>query len=507
MPIFRSTWSRIGVLLSALLLLPLLWLLQPKTPAEYRLTLLHFNDFHGQLASFEEGPDKRSVGGLARLAGTVDAIRKASPDRPVLLLFAGDLLQGSMLSSLYHGRPDIDLFNAMGMDAAVLGNHELDYGQENLIERVKQARFPILSANAQIPGTGDSLRSHTVIKTTEGLRVGILGLTTPELLTTTHPRNTKGVTVADTQTVASRLMDELSAQSDIQILLSHLGFSDDQRMARELKGIDLIVGGHNHFTFDQPRREGEVLILQAGERGHWLGRMDLRVKEGKVTVEDYRLIPIDASSPVDTAMAQRVDALSREVSKEMDRVVGHAAIRLDGSRETARRVESNLGDFIADQARRLSQVDVVLLNGGTFRDSIDAGPVTLGKIHRVFPFGNEVVTGRILGSELQRALDQSASLNPDDNPGGFLQVSGLRYTIANGRAVDVQVAGQPLRPDAEYSIATSDFLAEGGDGYAFLIQAIKQKRNTGNLLLDMVVTAFQEHREIRVETDGRIQRR
>lgn len=505
MSISARAWRYI--LVAALLLL-VLWPLSQRAPQEQHLTLLHFNDFHGQLAPYPEDDPKASVGGIARLAGTVDAIRKEDPRRTLVFLFAGDLLQGTMLSSLHHGHPDLAMLSAMGLDAAVMGNHELDYGQENFIALLKEARFSWLAANAAIPGTQGLLRPNAIVEGKDGLRIGILGLTTSELVATTHPRNTKGVTLTDPLTAARGQLPALEAETQVQILLSHLGLAEDRRMARELKGIDLIVGGHNHFTFEQPKREGDVMILQAGERGRWLGRLDLKVKGDRLEMESYRLIPINADSPTDLAMAGQVEAMSKEVSKEMDRVVGQSLVFLDGRRESVRRKESNLGDFTADAARRLTQADVVLFNGGTFRDSIETGPVTLGKIHRVFPFGNELVTGTLPGNELQAALDQSAALDPEDNPGGFLQISGLSFVIEAGRAVDVKVAGRPLDPSAQYRIATSDFLAEGGDGYSRFAQALQQKVSTGNLLLDMVVTVFEENPGgIGVEVDGRIKRR
>ncbi|MBU0499251.1 MAG: bifunctional metallophosphatase/5'-nucleotidase [Gammaproteobacteria bacterium] len=506
MSISALTWRRIT--LAAIFLPLLLWLLLQWVPQERHLTLLHFNDFHGQLAPYPEDNPKASAGGIARLAGTVEAIRKEDPRRTLVLLFGGDLLQGTMLSSLHHGHPDLAMLNALGLDAAVMGNHELDYGQENFIALLKEARFPWLAANAAIPGTQGLLRPSAIVEGKDGLRIGILGLTTSELVTTTHPRNSKGVTLIDPLTAARGQLTALEAKTQVQILLSHLGFAEDRRMARELQGIDLIVGGHNHFAFEQPKREGEVMILQAGERGRWLGRLDIKIKGDRLELESYRLIPINADSPADPVMAGQVEAMSKEVSKEMDRVVGRALVPLDGRRESVRRKESNLGNFCADAARKLTQVDVVLFNGGTFRDSIGAGAVTLGKIHRVFPFGNELVTGTLPGSELQAALDQSAALDPEDNPGGFLQVSGLRFVIAGGRAVDVKVGDKPLDPSAQYRIATSDFLAEGGDGYSRFAQALQQKISTGNRLLDMVVTAFEENPGgIGTAVDGRIERR
>jgi len=484
----------------------------PAGPATitHRLTLLHFNDFHGQLAPYRDPEGGPVLGGIARLAGAVAQIRAEDPGCTLLVLFAGDLLQGTLLSSLFHGHPDVEMLNDLGLDAAALGNHELDYGQDNLRVLLGSAHYPVLAANVHLPWVDRSapspgLQASTVLQGRDGLRVGVLGLTTGELVTATHPRNTRGVVVDDPVATARRLLPGLVQASDIQILLSHLGYAEDRRVAEQTEGLDLIVGGHNHFAFEAPRWSHGVPIVQAGDRGRFLGRLDLTVTDGRVALLGYHLLPMDASVPEDPRLAARVAALSAQVDRDLDRVVGRTAVLLDGRRETVRRGESNLGSFVADLARELARTDLALLNAGTFRSSIAAGPVTLGQLQRVFPFANTLVTGRISGALLAQALERSAGLDPEDNPGGFLQVSGLRFVIRGGHAETIRVGGEPLRLDGEYRLVTSDFLAAGGDGYAMLTR-MGGRLDTGNLLLDLVAAALRERGEIRPGTDGRIRR-
>ncbi len=484
-----------------------IWLFfSPAIAGEGRLTILHFNDFHGQLAPYTEADGGIKSGGIARLAATVQAVRAEDPQRPVLLMFAGDMLQGTMLSTLFQGTPDVELFNTMGMDAAALGNHELDYGQDNLRTLLQTARFPVLAANVHIPSVQGLLQGEQVLKLANGVRVGVMGLTTSELVTATHPRNSHGVSVTDPLEMAKDILPKLDAASDLLLVLSHLGFEGDLQLASHFGNVDLVVGGHNHFRFERPQYRNGVLIVQAGERGRWLGRMDLRVQNDQAKVEAYRLIPMEASLPEDPVMAARVAELSAQVSAEMGRVVGRAAVALDGRRETIRRTESNLGSLVADLARVSSGAQLVLLNSGGFRDSIPAGPVTLGQIQRVFPFGNTLVQGQLKGSRVLAALEHSAALNPMDNPGGFLQVSGLHLRIQGGHAQNVTLDdGSPLDPEAQYRIVTSDFLAAGGDGYA-MFREISNPVDTGHRFSDLLIEAFRGTQELRASTDGRIQR-
>ncbi len=483
------------------------WLsITPAVAGEGRLTILHFNDFHGQLAPYSETGDGVKTGGIARLAATVQAVRDEDPLRPVLLFFAGDMLQGTMLSTLFQGAPDVELFNAMGLDAAALGNHELDYGQDNLRSLLQMARYPVLAANVQIPSAQGLLQGQQVLELANGIRVGVMGLTTSELVTATHPRNTQGVSVTDPLKVAGDSLPELDAASDLLVVLSHLGFEGDIQLASHFADVDLVIGGHNHFRFERPQNRNGVLIVQAGERGGWLGRMDLRVQDDKAQVEAYRLIPMQASLPKDPDMAARVAQLSEQVSAEMDRVVGRAAVVLNGRRETIRRTESNLGSLVADLARVSSGAQMAFLNSGGFRDSIPTGPVTLGQTQRVFPFGNTLVQGQLKGSLVLAVLERSAGLNPMGNPGGFLQLSGVRMRIQDGRAREVTLAdGSPLDPEAQYRIVTSDFLAAGGDGYAMFKEMVDPV-DTGHRFSDLLVEAFRGTRKLNANTDGRIQR-
>ncbi len=471
--------------------------------------LLHFNDFHGQLEPYSEPKSKRVLGGIARISGTVKRIREQNPETPVILLFAGDMLQGTITSSLYYGIPDIEFFNDMKVDAAAVGNHEFDYGQDRFRQLVAKAKFPFLSANLSTWGEPFQIRKYVILKSDKGPGVAVIGLTTPELVTTTHPRNAVGIQMTDPVKAAVQAVKELRGKADMVVVLSHLGVPGDREIADKVAGVDIVIGGHNHYMFEDPvftDKKKKVPIVQAGERGKYLGRIDMKMKGSTAVVDDYRLIPITSSSPVDEAMAAKVKELSAKADAEVMNVVGWSTVLLDGTREVVRRQESNLGDLAADLCRQFARTQVALLNGGLFRDSIRAGRVRIKDILNVFPFRNDLFVGKLTGAKILEALNQSASLNPDDNPGGFLQVSGIRFTIEEGKAVNVRIAGRPVDPEAAYTVVTSDFLAEGGDGYES-IKAMTERVATGRIISDLFIDAFRQKRVIGAWKDGRIVRK
>ncbi|MCU0765830.1 MAG: bifunctional metallophosphatase/5'-nucleotidase [Gammaproteobacteria bacterium] len=470
------------------------------------LTVLHFNDFHGHLEPVTDRATGETLGGIARLAGAIRAVRDEDPKRPVVVLFAGDMLQGTVTSTVFLGLPDLEMLAAAGVDVAVMGNHELDFGQDHFRTLLSRARYPILGANVRAAPEPFALRPSVILEPPGGPRVAVLGLVTEELTTTTHPRNAVGVGVDDAIATALALVPGLEAQADLVVVLSHLGIAADRALAREVPGVDLVVGGHNHNRYEQPVLENGVPIVQAGDWGRWLGRMDLEVDEGAVRVVAYRLLPIDAGVPEDPAIAAQVRALAQRLEAEVGVIVGRLTADLDGSREVIRRGESAFGNLLGDLARELTGSDVALFNGGGIRSSIPAGDVRLKHVYEAIPFANELVTGTLTGAQLRAALEHSAGLDPLDNPGGFLQVSGLRYAIRDGRLDEVTVGGQPLRPDARYRVVMPDFLAAGGDGYATLA-AMEDKVATGRIISDMLVEAFRARGTIVPATDGRIVRR
>ncbi|MDP1604773.1 MAG: 5'-nucleotidase C-terminal domain-containing protein, partial [Legionella sp.] len=439
----------------------LLCLLGPALAAAETLTILHVNDFHGSLQPTRAGADRPEEGGAARLAALVTTERTSA----TLFLAAGDLMQGTNLSNLFAGRPVIEAFNLMGLDAAAVGNHEFDDGQPALSERAAEARFPFLAANI----TGDGPWQPALIRKVGSLRVAIFGLTTQETPVATHPRNVKGLIFNNAVETARRLVAELRPQADLIVALTHLGVEEDEKLAAAAPGIDVIVGGHTHTKVEQPATIGGTLVLQAYERGVFLGRLDLEVTDGTITAHRYRLLPVTAAAGEDPAVAALVAGYSRQLGDKMNEVVGTAAVDLEGGKDAMRTRETNLGDLVADMMREAAGADVALINGGTIRAGIPAGPVTVGAIYNVLPFDNWLISFAITGRELRESLETGVA-RVEVRDGGFPQVSGMNYTFdpqapSGSRITAVSVGGAPLEETRRYVLATHDFLAAGGNGY------------------------------------------
>lgn len=504
-----------------LLLCCLFWLIFLGTPAQGRgtaLRFLHVNDFHGFAEPYQPLGSAEPLGGAAYLAGAVDRLQA---DRPTLLLAAGDMIQGNNWANLFHGKSSIELMNAMGFDAMVVGNHEFDFGQKVLLERIKEARFPMLGANVQ----GLARLKPYVIKTIGGIRVAIIGVVTADTPSTTNPQNVAGLKFSPPEAAVAGYLKELKGKADLMVVLSHLGYPEDQALARKVQGIDLIIGGHTHTRLETPVRVNHTIIGQAWEHAKALGVLDLDLEDGKIVKFAGHLEEIKPASGQLDKEAQRIVAqYSRQVDALLDKVVGETEVDLDG--EQVRTRETNLGDLVADIMRAAAGADAALLNGGSIRTSLHQGKIKAKDVYAALPFDNYVVAIRLTGGQLRQALEQGVS-GLEKGAGRFPQVSGLSFTYSRSAPVgsrvrEVAVMGQPLDPGKTYVVATNDFLVAGGDGYRVFGEALKSgegfRKQGGALtsanlaycnpavwLRDLVIDYVKSQKTISPQVEGRIE--
>ena len=250
-------------------------------PATTLLTILHVNDYHGRIKPFIDKTNnpQEQVGGAPCLAAMIKRARAKNPGG-TLLLAAGDMFQGSPVSNLFHGAPVMDVMNELKFDAMTLGNHEFDWGIAALTRLRKEARFPFLAANI-VDSKGNLLsgiRPYTIVQKGHA-KVAVIGLTTSEIAYITKPDNLQGLTFPGPEAILPRLIQEVRQQgASIVILLSHLGFEADKRVASAVPGINVIVGGHSHTVIPKPlQTEGGTVIVQAGAYGVYLGVFDILV--------------------------------------------------------------------------------------------------------------------------------------------------------------------------------------------------------------------------------------
>lgn len=271
------------------------FLLLPLAGWAETLTILHVNDFHGALLPVAGSDGRAGEGGAARLAALVKAERTPT----TLFLASGDLLKGTPLAEVFGGRPVIEVFNLMGLDASAVGNHEFDYGQARFAELAGEAAFPFLAANID----GGGAWRPSLMRTVGTQRIALFALTTQETPRYAAPEVIAGLAFTDPVAAARRMVAELRPQADLIILLSHLGIDIDRQLAAAVPGIDIIVGGHSHTRIVQPETVGQTLIVQDFERGRVLGRLDLDVEGGKVAGCRYRPIPVAGEGGEDPAVA------------------------------------------------------------------------------------------------------------------------------------------------------------------------------------------------------------
>jgi 5'-nucleotidase / UDP-sugar diphosphatase len=436
-----------------------------------RLTILHTNDTHGRLLPFSypqsveadstlgRMPERRDIGGIARRATLVARIRAEQRRRgiPVWLLDAGDFTDGTVFSTEYHGEADVAAMNALGYEFAAIGNHEFNESLSQTRKLLALAKHPVLCSNAIDKSTGQLLASGARVERIGPLRIGLFGLVARS--TESYPAAREGVTIADEIETAKRVVADLRARADVVILVSHVGEWLDPRIAAEVPGIDVIVGGHSHSRLPsgefvwgaRDRAENAItgtVMVQAHQWGGELGRLDLlfeRAPDGRWRLELYRarLLPITADIPEDRAVAAVVSKYWDPIAQKYGEVVGQAAADFVTKGDDL--TEYNL---VADAARATFGVDFELENMGGVRAPLPAGPITLADLVTLDPFNDTIVTFKITGRQLKEVLKRWVP-----------PVSGLRYRVHDGQLAEASIDGQPLEDDRTYSGAANSFAA------------------------------------------------
>ncbi len=506
-------------------------------PLAGKLVILHTNDVHGRGMATDDQL------GYARIA----AMRQNIIDLggQVLLLDAGDFSQGTPLVNLSQGAAAVEFMNAAGYTAATVGNHEFDWGTDNLLQATEKAEFLILCANLTYKTSGETVFKPNTVVELDGMKVGIFGLATPETMTKAHPDKVKGVTFAmgeELYAVAQAQVDELlKAGCDVIVALGHLGIDDESAPNRSIDvlenvtGIDVFVDGHSHSVIDGGKIIGSALLTSTGSYSDAIGYVVVDVDKTEEGVSKffqaglYRVadeleteLATTKTLPVDEMVDAAVTMVNNDVEAQLGATFAKSEVLLDGNRAPGVRTqETNLGDFSADailwaakNALGEDKVQAALTNGGGIRESIPAGDITMKTMKTVFPFGNEVAVLTVTGAELLEALE-AATYSTPDALGAFPQVSGIVFTVdtsvpyENGemypdstyyapakpgaRVTIESVAGEPFNAEALYTIATNDFTAAGGDTYyAFKYSYQTSGYKTGVALEDALVQYTQQ---------------
>jgi 5'-nucleotidase/UDP-sugar diphosphatase len=478
----------------------------PAPRAPIKLTILHTNDHHGRF-----WPNAQGEYGMAARKTLVDRVRAevAAEGGYLLFLDGGDVNTGVPESNLQDAEPDFLGMNRLGVDAMAVGNHEFDKPLEVLARQRTWISFPMLSANIyrQTPtGVERMFQPYTFFER-GGYKIAVLGLTTDDTAKMVLPSNVRGIEFRKPIAEAAALLPTLRAQADMVIAVTHMGHypngnrgvnaPGDVEMARQTKGLDLIVGGHSQNpvcmlaenqrneayvpgTPCAPDRQNGTWIVQAHEWGKYVGRADFEVSAGKIELLRYQLLPVNLlkkgadgkpelatpripEDPTMRAFLQRYQELGQA---QLMVTVGSADGVLDGDRAHVRRQPTNLGLMLARAMQERTGADLALMNAGGIRDSLPAGTLSYRDLLKVQPFANTISTVRLSGAELLQYLGAAAKMTA--GAGGFPHTSGLRWRIAGGVVESAEVGGKPIDPARSYLLAINNFTAIGGDGYPVL---------------------------------------
>ena len=470
--------------------------------AEFTLNILHINDFHSRFDPITDSDSNcdaetdaagECFGGIARLKTIIDDTRAKYDGANSLLLSAGDNFQGSLYYTTYKSKVVSDFFNQMGFDVVATGNHEFDDGPEEFMKFIDAAEFPIIGGNFDVT-RDENLRGKikgSIVIEVGGEKIGIIGATTEDTPDIAAPGpNVEFSDVIQYVRGASEALD--AAGVNKIILLSHIGYTEDMRVAAALPLVDVIVGGHSH-TLLSNTAEGaagpyptmvanpdgvEVPVVQANQYGKYLGDIAITWDDnGVVTKAAGEPYLIDASVTANEDFKGQLQALLGPIEAMTSEVIGSTTAKLEGAREVCRVEECSMGNLLADAIldRVADQgATIAFQNGGGIRASIDAGEITVGDVLTVLPFSNTLATVQVSGADVIEALENGVS-DIENGAGRFAQVAGLKYTYtlakpAGERVSDVMVKGEgdtwvPIDEDATYTVVTNNYVRGGGDGF------------------------------------------
>jgi 5'-nucleotidase len=532
---------------------------------DVRMTFLHTSDIHSRIFPYDHDPlyteeqlglvpGRGPYGGIARVAGIVE--RERAKAGRSLWVDSGDLFQGAPVFNEFGGEAEVKALSVGGIDAMALGNHEFDAGPRNVARQFGNfADFPVLAANYKFMRDEqpfndefEQIVSPYVVFNVDGLVIGIIGMGNLSSMNGLEDGgNSLGVLPLETLQTVQTHVNQLRDDVDLIVILDHLGLGEDETIARNLCGIDLILGGHHHIALDPPKLipydpdpeilfggeiesedplpgqpvapekdfndilgycpaewERDTLLSHPNAFSKFVGRLDIVVRDKRIVSHRYELFPVDNTAPEHPDVLFALEDYEEEMRRRynFDVVVTNAKTRMTRFGSTGG--DSALGNFLAEsmQFREFVETDFCVTNSLGIRTDIDEGPVSIEKIFNVMPFDNTIATMFLSGLEVQELLDFSTARSAERGCTSQIQVSGVRFTMncRTGKAEDIVLNGEPLSDNGVYELCTNNYIGRGGSGFKVL------GRNTtfidtGISLRDAVIDQLQALPELPVCAD------
>lgn len=458
------------------------------------LRIFHTNDTHAAYLAEAQtmGDSTVLVGGYANLEYHLQKERHKAPRS--IYVDAGDQQTGSVFASLKYkgaiGGAVIKAFNHLPLDATTFGNHEFDMGQENAINLAELALYPFVSTNL-ISQFGTTIRTPYHVIKRDSLNIGILGLTMLDLSEKVKKENVANITVESYSEAINRYLDELDAQTDLIIVLTHIGFDADQALAWELDDrIDLIIGGHSHVAISEPVQPNGIYVTSAGSHMQALGMIDVEVENDRITSYKQTLIPLIQPQVLpETKLSQFISTIADSLEVEMGKVIAHIPETWTPHKFEPTKLSEWAANALYADYREQYHPDLAIINCGGLRKTIPAGPVTLRDMHELMPFNNSVVLFSCFGFDLLNMVEYNKQI-AREKPYDIVQTANSGWAMGSwGGDVNLKntymVGDKPLVPGKLYRVVSHDYLV--GQWEKYLGFEPLDVMETGDLILDSAI--------------------
>lgn len=437
-----------------------------------RVSLVYINDVHAQLEPHPElfwsdgrGEEYvRDAGGVSRIATVFKQLRESRPN-DLIFIDGGDTIQGSGPAAWTQGKVVVEPMNALGLDVAIPGNWSVAYGANPWKARAREFDYPIVTANMFDAATGKPLFAPYVITERNGVRVGIIGFTEPDIPTRQPPHMSEGLSFGDTE-VLQPLVDELRERRrvDVVVVATHIGLPKAVHLADTLRGVDVVLSADTHERTYEPIIRGDTWVVEAGAFGSFVGTLDLTVDaQGDVVDKAWRLIELRPELfPEDAEVKQVVDTALAPHRDRMSRVIGYTDVWL--ARYEV--LNTSLDNLIAGAVREATGADIALSNGFRFAPPTAPGPIAEADLWNWLPMRLQLKTGKATGAQLrdywERELENVFSDDPSRLFGGWLpRAAGMTVDVrtrapAGQRLGEILIDNLPVEPDQTYMLAAGD---------------------------------------------------
>ncbi|MBU0757681.1 MAG: bifunctional metallophosphatase/5'-nucleotidase [Nanoarchaeota archaeon] len=480
-----------------------------------KFTILHSNDMHGDFLAEINGEKGKLIGGLALLSGYINKVRKEEEN--VLYVISGDMIQGSIIDAEYKGISTIEIMNYLCPDVVALGNHEFDYGLPHLLFLEKVANFPIVNANLYIKKYDKRLMKPFLILKKAGFDILFTGIVTKKVMDALSKDELikTFVSLKEASNEVGRITNAYKNDDiDLTILLTHIGFESDKKLAAMLKpewGVDMILGGHSHTILEKPEKINNILIAQAGVGTDQIGRFDITVDDDTNSIVDYRwqLIPIDSTlCEPDNDMLEFINMYKKTVDTKYSTMICRFMKRLT---HPSRVEETALGNLFADAFAEIASCDVMLVASGSIRTKALGPVVTLMDLTTCFPYDDSLTRFSVSGKKLRQIFTHILRTENKDGEGECYQVnSTIRavFDTENHKLESLTFNGKKVKDEDEFSVAFQGYHLKNCSSFFGItfdeLNELGKRKVISTSCKEVLEEYLKNHQNMSAEVEGRL---